>query len=438
MSPNPDDKRIRVLIVDDVAETRDNLKKLLYFEDDIEVVGTASNGREGIEQAAALHPDVVLMDINMPGMDGISASEQISATAPDVQVIMMSVQGESDYLRRSMLAGAREFLIKPFSSEELATSIRRVNQLAAARRAAAPQPAAAGVQASAAPATPPKPEGAKIIAIYSAKGGTGVSTLAVNLAVALREETHQRVSILDASLQFGDAGVMLNLPTSRSIMDIVSAKHEPDEDVLNGVMAAHSSGVRVLLAPSRPEMAELVTPDHIRSILTTMQKMFDYVVVDTARTINDTLLAVLDMAEQIILVSTADIGALKNTRLFFEVTDALGYPPGKTILVLNKYDSHNGISARDIEANIKHPVAGWVLRDDRTTAAALNRGIPFVIGQKGSQVSQAIFALARSLKRTEESVAAAPAQSAGARPAQPPAAQLPKGKERRFSILGRA
>src|ERR687885_612479 len=160
MSFTRDNKKIRVLVVDDVSETRDNLRKLLYFEDDIEIVGTGSNGREGVEQAAALHPDIVLMDINMPGMDGIQASELISASHPDIQVVMMSVQGEADYLRRSMLAGAREFLIKPFSSEELVTSLRRVYQLAATRRAMAPAPAAAVETPAAAPA-PQKPKGAK-------------------------------------------------------------------------------------------------------------------------------------------------------------------------------------------------------------------------------------------------------------------------------------
>jgi pilus assembly protein CpaE len=401
MSSTQGPRKIRVLVVDDVSETRDNLKKLLYFEDDIEVIGTGSSGREGVEQAATLHPDIVLMDINMPGMDGITASELISAANPEVQVVMMSVQGESDYLRRSMLAGAREFLIKPFSSEELATSLRRVYQLAATRRAKAPPPTAP-IEAGGPSIPRPKPHGAKVIAIYSPKGGCGVSTIAVNLAVALKEETQQRVALLDASFQFGDAGVLLNLPTQRTIADIVGSEHEPDEDVLNGVMVAHSSGVKTLLAPPRPELAELISPDQLRIVLSLMQKMFDYVVVDTAKAINDALLTILDAAEQIILVSTADIGALKNAKLFFEVTDALHYPPNKTMLLLNKYDGRSGISARDIEGNMKHPVAGSILRDDRVTAGALNRGIPFVISQRGSGITRSIVALSRFVRRPPE------------------------------------
>src|SRR5919112_6300181 len=117
---------IRVLIVDDIPETRDHLTKLLGFESDIEVVGAAASGSEALSIAGQVQPDVVLMDINMPDMDGIAATEKLAAHVPTASVVMMSVQGEADYLRRSMLAGAREFLVKPFSSDELSASIRQV------------------------------------------------------------------------------------------------------------------------------------------------------------------------------------------------------------------------------------------------------------------------------------------------------------------------
>src|ERR1700675_988786 len=119
--------QIRVLIVDDIPETRDHLTKLLGFESDVEVVGSAASGAQALEMAVRLSPDVVLMDINMPDMDGITATEKLSAAVPAAAVVMMSVQGEADYLRRSMLAGAREFLVKPFSSDELTASIRQVS-----------------------------------------------------------------------------------------------------------------------------------------------------------------------------------------------------------------------------------------------------------------------------------------------------------------------
>src|SRR3954451_23406926 len=120
--------RISVVIVDDIAETREHLAKLLSFESDINVIGSVSSGPEAIALAGDKAVDVVLLDINMPGMDGIETAEQLAVKAPTSAIIMMSVQGEPDYLRRAMLAGAREFLVKPFSSDELAASIRQVHQ----------------------------------------------------------------------------------------------------------------------------------------------------------------------------------------------------------------------------------------------------------------------------------------------------------------------
>src|SRR5450759_2403091 len=177
---------IKVLIVDDIPETRDHLTKLLGFESDINVVGAAESGQQAIEMAAQLSPDVILMDINMPDMDGITATEQLAATAPAASVVMMSVQGEADYLRRSMLAGAREFLVKPFSSDELTASIRQVN--AREREKAERMAATPAVRAQ-----DPTAEG-QVVAVFSPKGGVGRTTIAVNLAVAASSELGKKVT----------------------------------------------------------------------------------------------------------------------------------------------------------------------------------------------------------------------------------------------------
>jgi pilus assembly protein CpaE len=412
MSINPPSGKIRVLIVDDIAETRENVKKLLYFENDIEIVGTAANGREGVELALKLQPDVVLMDINMPEMDGITASEAISAQAPNVQVVMMSVQGEADYLRRSMLAGAREFLIKPFSGEELVTSIHRVYQFAATRRVVAPPP-----PSTAAPVTPPPPppRAGKIIAVMGSKGGCGASTIAVNLAVALREESKARVALLDANLEFGDVGVLLNLPSSRTIAELVSGKADIDEEVLDGTMAAHSSAIKVLLAPPRPELAELVKVEHLKRILELLDKSYDFIVIDLWKSFQETTVFFLDHADIILLIATPDIPSIKNSKLFFELTDQLGYPPDKTLFILNKEDGRSGISAKDIEASIKHPIVLALPKDERTTMIAMNRGTPFVTLQRNLPLSQAIHNLARLIVKRVQPAAAAPEKATAKR-----------------------
>jgi pilus assembly protein CpaE len=384
---------IRVLIVDDIPETRDHLTKLLGFEKDIEVVGAAASGAEALQMAASLLPDVVLMDINMPDMDGITATELLSAQVPTTAIVMMSVQGEADYLRRSMLAGAREFLVKPFSSDELTASIRQVHAREHEKRIRYGAPAAVEARASSAR------EPGRVVAVFSPKGGVGRTTIAVNVAVAAASEPGSRVALVDGSFQFGDVGVLLNLnPKNKSIADLVpelEAGGEPES--LDTFLMTHSSGLKVLLAPPSPELAETVTPAAAKRVLEVLRGRHDIVVVDCASSFSDATLAILDIADTILTVLTLEITSIKNLRLFLEVSDQLGYAADKVQLVLNRADSALGIRVADVEHSIGRKVDHTVVSDGRSVVYALNRGVPFFLSNREAQVSQDILRLARSL-----------------------------------------
>jgi pilus assembly protein CpaE len=399
ITPLPDgpegQNKIRLLIVDDIPETRENLRKLLFFESDIDVVGAAMDGQEGIDMAVELQPDIVLMDINMPGVDGIAASERISQAVPFCQIIMMSVQGEADYLRRSMLAGAREFLIKPFSSDELISSVRRVHQLGTTRRQAMPT-MTQGPVGGATSAEPPKAQG-KIVSVFSAKGGVGCSTIAVNIAIALQQSAAGKVAVVDTSLQFGDVGVLLNLYASRTIADLSPHSDELDNELIEDVFSAHSSGVKALLAPPRPEEADTVPAILLTNILGRLRKIFDIIIVDTSSVLDDVVLSVLDVSDKIIVVTTPEIPAIKNAKLFFEVTEALEYDRDRVLFVLNKADKRVNIRAEDIENNIKYRIAGQLPLDERSVTNAVNQGVPYVLGSKNSALTQATLALGKTV-----------------------------------------
>jgi len=386
--------QIRVLVVDDILETRDHLTKLLGFESDIEVVGSAASGREAIQMAGKLHPDVVLMDINMPDMDGIAATEQLSATVPGSAVVMMSVQGEADYLRRSMLAGAREFLVKPFSSDELTASIRQVSAREREKRSRIGVPTLQPHDTSPSGDGP----GGRIVAVFSPKGGVGRTTVAVNVAVAAAKELGQRVVVMDGSFQFGDVGVLLNLnPKSNSIADLIPVLEAGEIDSINTFVLDHSSGIRALLAPPSPEMAEMITPAGVRKVLEALRRGYDLVVVDCTAFFNDTTLAILDEADVILTMLSLEITSIKNMRLFLEVADQLGYSGGKVRLVLNRADSSLGIRVADVEQSIGRKVDATIVSDGRSVVYALNRGIPFFVSNREAQVSQDILRLARSV-----------------------------------------
>ncbi|MEK7861186.1 MAG: response regulator [Chloroflexota bacterium] len=399
--------KIRILIVDDIADTRDNLAKLLGFEPDLQVVGSAGSGQEAIALAKEQNPDAILMDINMPDMDGITATEIISNTVPGSPIIMMSVQGEQDYLRRSMLAGAREFLVKPFSADELVNAIRHVHELEKVKRARYAQAAPAG-GGSVSAAGPGEVEKGKVITLFSPKGGVGRTTIATNLAVALHQATGKPVALVDGSLPFGDIGVILNMnPKAKTVADLVGSFESADAEVLETVLVSHSSGIKVLLAPPTPESAELITGANMKHVLDTLRERYAYIVVDTWPSFQEVVLTMMDTADVVLTPMTLEITSMKNVRVFLEITEKLGYGDDKVQLIANRNDSSGGIKATDIEASLGRKIPHTIVSDGRTLVLAVNRGVPFVISHKDSQVSKDIFTLADKLSGAEAAQPAA-------------------------------
>jgi pilus assembly protein CpaE len=410
-----DGEKIRILIVDDIADTRENLAKLIGFEPDMEVAGTAGGGQEAVNLAKKERPHVILMDINMPDMDGITATEIISNTVPESPIIMMSVQGEQDYLRRSMLAGAREFLVKPFSADELINSIRHVHELEKVRRAryAPMQQAAAPVAGGPAAPAPGQPARGKVISFFSPKGGVGRTTIATNLAVALHQATEKPVVLVDGSLPFGDIAVILNMsPKAKTVADLIGSFESADADVIESILVQHSTGIKVLLAPPTPESTELITGAHIKHVIELLRERYAYVVVDTWPSFQEQVITMLDVADVILTLMTLEITSLKNVRVFMEIAEKLGYDGEKVQLVANRNDSSGGIKASDVEASLGRKIPHTIVSDGRTLVLAVNRGVPFVISHRDSQVSKDIFTLAGKLVGDAESAPAATGKQA--------------------------
>ena len=403
--------RIRILIVDDVAESRDNVEKLLRFEPDVEVVGKAERGQEGIDLAVELTPDVVLMDINMPDMDGIEATMEITTRVPSTAVIMMSVQNEPDMLRRAMLAGAREYLSKPFSLDELIEAIRHVSRLA---RPAVQTQVLEHTDSNSAHPRRSSAE-AKVISVVSSKGGVGRSFVAVNLAVELRRLTKKEVILFDTSMHFGDIGVLMNSGDSKTIVDIGEQAHSLDAELMEDILFTHSSGVRVLLSPPTPQEAETVTTDHVRATLNVLTQMADYVIIDTRPGFDDTMLTVMDASERMLLLLTMEMTAIKDTTQFLEIAALLGYQNERIHLVLNRMNSYSGIPTRDIAENLGREIEYQIPEDVQMALHSVNEGTPLVETRTDHRITQEIRRLASSMIDVEAVDAAAAADGKAAR-----------------------
>jgi pilus assembly protein CpaE len=387
---------IKILIVDDVTETRENIKRLLYFEKDFMVVGEASNGEEAIKLTDKLSPDILLMDINMPIMDGITATEKISLQYPKTAIIIMSVQGEQEYLRKSMVAGAREYMVKPFSTDELVNTIRSVYEFEQKRRVQLAEPSVIREMH----------RDPQIISVFSTKGGVGKTTIATNLAVSLAQESRKKVVIVDLDLQFGDVAVTLNVIPKRTITELIQDISQMDPDLLESYLVTHPTGVKILPSPTRPEYAELITGGHIEKILGILKQNYDYIIVDTPSFFHETILTALDLCHQILLLVSLDLPTIKNVKICLEVLDSL-HLKGKAKLVLNRSSRVIGINCEDMEDSLGVKVAAHVPSDGRTVIKSVNSGNPFVITDYNSEISQSIRELAKMVMVGQPAIQAA-------------------------------
>jgi pilus assembly protein CpaE len=409
--------KIRVLIVDDLPTTRESVSKLLQFEAGVELVAEAGTGLEAIAMVEKHKPDVVLMDINMPDMDGITASQKITKAFPRTQVIMMSVQSETDYMRRAMLAGARDFLTKPFSLDELLTAIREAHERQQATPQAAPPTMAAGEDDYVAdwfPTDDRAPRsGGRVVMIYSPKGGSGCSMIAVNTALGLARGRHETI-IIDGSLQFGDVGLLLNLKSPTSIVDIVERMEDMDDQLLSSLLTMHPSGLKALLSPPSPEMAEMARPEHIKVVVALLRPIFKFIIIDAPSRLDDMTLMMMDVADEIWLVTQPNLAGIKNASRFFDLAQALEYDLDKLKLVVNGVMAKQGIALTDISRALKQPIMHSIPRDATAVESAMNQGKPILESGGNRPIVQSLQQLVALL--TEE---AAPAGEAGQKAAAP-------------------
>ncbi|MDR3599010.1 MAG: response regulator [Desulfosporosinus sp.] len=377
--------KIRVMIVDDIQDTRESVRRLLEFEDDIEVVSDAGDGSEALSIAEKIKPDIVLMDINMPEMNGLRTTELMRERVPEADIIIMSVQGEPDYIRRAMLAGARDYIVKPFSGEELVNAIVRVFTT---RKPQTVVPQQVSLRKN------------KTITFFSTKGGVGKTVIATNVAVALAKKSSLKVLFLDLDLQFGDGAVFLNAIPKRTIADIAQGGPLRDEEI-KACITVHESGMDFLASPMRPEHAEMVHIEAVQHIIAYAKKTYDFVIIDTQNRFEDMSLLALDEADEIWLVVSMDLPTIKNSKLCLELMTHLGFF-NKVKIVLNRSGADVGLEDRDIQETLGLPTSFKIPSDGKAVIGALNSGKPFVTEYPHSKASEGILKIVETLTGLKE------------------------------------
>lgn len=374
------DKTIKLLIADDVDDTRDLIKTLLSFEDRIEVIGEACNGEEAIELAVKLRPDIVLMDINMPVKDGLKATESISIKAPEVSVIIMSVQKEQEYLKKAMLSGAKEYIIKPF---ELNTSVHTIidtYEKELERKKYIKKVSTNGNSR----------KKCTTVSFFSTKGGCGKSTLAVNTALSVAKQTGEKVVILDTDLQFGDVSAMLDLTPKKTIVDLIDEIAELDSDIIEDYLIDYDYSIKVLCAPIKPEHAEYIDSEMMSKIIEVLKSNYSYLIIDTPTNYEDTTLSALDASDIIYTITTMDLLSIKNVKLGLDVMESLNYSHDKVKIIVNKATQTYGIKFRDIKGVFNKEIDYLIPEDSKSIITSINNGYPFMKHRKGNKLFKSI------------------------------------------------
>ncbi len=375
----------KILVVDDDP----NVQRLLQYtlkQEGYDVIA-AADGAEGLRLWAQEAPALVLLDVMLPKLDGYQVATKIrqdEGAESHVPIIMLTAEREVEQKVRGLRAGADDYLIKPFHPAEL---MARIKSLLARF---APQDTLVGHQ----------PMG-RLLAFYGAKGGVGTTTMAINGAIALHRELGRKVCLVDGNLQFGDHRVFLDLGLDKkSIVDVVTAP-AIDIDLIKQVVVKHDSGIDLLLAPPSPETAELVTTEHMPHILEELRSAYDYVLVDIDKRLDDINLGVIEAAETVFVVMTADLSCLKNVRLVLETIGHLGYSKDKVKMILNRSNAFTGINVKNAEGALKRTIDFQVINEYRGAISALNSGSPFMFTKADQPLGRAVLDFVRVVDKSE-------------------------------------
>jgi len=380
---------IRVLVT--LAEQADQrlIEQALEGDASLEVAGYAEHlddWRQFLEQPG----DVVIVGCYGHD-DGVAAMvDHAVKHRPDRPVVVMSEASPNGFLRQAFEAGADDVITLPQSPEQVAFTLQKV----IARRKGLAMPGKAA---------------APIIAVLGPKGGTGKTLIATNLAVALAQRD-ANVVLVDLDLQFGDIGLALGLSPERTMYDLMKAGPPFDHEKLDRHLIRHSSGVKVLIAPTRPDQASAVSIDFLRDVYASLRTMCDAVIVDTPPGFTPEVIATIDVSGEVCMVGMLDSLSLKNTKLGLETLDLMGYDTDRVSLVLNRADSRVGITPDDVSTIVGRKPDVFI-PSDREIPRSINEGTPIVAAKQQSGAAKAFRSLADRYAKTPVS-APAPIASA--------------------------
>jgi pilus assembly protein CpaE len=235
---------------------------------------------------------------------------------------------------------------------------------------------------------------ARVITVFSTKGGAGKSFVATNLAVLLAKRSSQPVVLVDADLQFGDVAVMLKLTPQHTILEAVQQGDRLDADLLKSLLIRHEpSGLLVLPAPVEPAFADHVGLADMLKVLSVLRTFCSHIVIDTPAYFTDVVLGVLEETDDIVLMAGMDIPNIKNTKIGLQTLRLLNIPASKLKLALNRANSRVKLDIAEVEKTLQMK-ADCLLPSDIAVPQSINKGTPVVLDAPRSGVTRNLERLA--------------------------------------------
>jgi pilus assembly protein CpaE len=377
--------RIRALVALDRDVNWKDIEQTLSRDDGIEVVGVLDDLDDAWEAIDESRAELLLLACSGYSDRALYVIDGAVQRRPDRPVVVLTESSPDGFLKRVFEAGAEDVITLPARPEDVGFTLEKV--LARKRGSAG----SAGLSS------------APLVCVLGPKGGTGKTLVATNLAVATAAR-RQRVVLVDLDLQFGDLGLALGLSPEKTIYDLVKAGGSLDQEKLDGFLAKHPSGARVLMAPTRPDQASVITVEFLRDLYGVLRSMSDVVIVDTPPGFTPEVIASIDMSTHVCMVGMLDTLSLKNTKLGLETLDLMGYDPGDVTLILNRADSRVGITNDDVSAIVGR-VPQVRIPSDRAIPRSVNEGVPIVLAHERSSAARAFRELADIFIREHEAKA---------------------------------
>lgn len=379
---------IRIVAICDSGPTEQQITVALGSQDDFQLAGVLNSIERLTRDIATTDPGIVIIDHTIEDRPGLDIIDDIAQQFPNISIVAVVHENDPVEIQKVILAGARSFIIKPFSQLNLLSTLRRIQELESRRTRL--QPSTSTKEAR---ATHPL----QTVTVFSPRGGTGCTSTAINLAIAIHEETNRRVLLFDGKFFFGHLDVMLNIRTQNTIADLIPHAHALDESLVSEVAPVHASGIHVLPGPKNFQVSQGIRADDLYSTFIGLQRYFDYIVVDGGSVLTENIVTLMDASDRILLLTTPDLASLHDVSLFVQISRTLAYPSEKILIGLNREGMEGGVKSSDIETALRHQVYFKLPDDGANVIRSINRGIPLLLRYPRSPVAKAIRSLAQNL-----------------------------------------